>query len=540
MINHKRERSMYIKEIIKKSIKKILISTAPLMLAFLMLPLNVFAAIRVPVDTSIEPNKDAGTDLYESKCYYHNALPLNISISSGQDSSVLHDERYSTSIKLDEGTLITVSSETKMHSLYIIWDCMVPEWTLKIGDNSYTYGKYNFLHEYIELPEETNELTIVIPDAGDQTPIKGLNKMRMSDIIAFESADVPVWVQKWEPPCEEADILAFSTHSDDEQIFLGGITPIYQAEKNMRVQFAFFTTHWNTYEPIREHEKLNGLWLAGAKYYPIMGIFEDAYSTTYEGAAQSINENEAALFETQIIRRVHPQVVVTQDYLKGEYGHGQHIFMATNTIKAVDNAADENYDPDSISKYGTWTVPKFYVHLNSDDPTLLDMRAPLESFGGKRAIDVARQAYLCHQTQQWCDFSVDDYGPYSAAKWGLYKSNVGPDVAKNDLMENLVSYDEQERIRLEEEEALRLEEEKKKAEEEEKARLEKEALEKEQAEKETDSKDKEKTKDEASLSETEIFVIVAIVVIVLMAGGFAAYFIVSNNQKKKRRRKRRR
>ncbi len=183
---------MYIKEIIKKSIKKILISTAPLLLAFLMLPLNVFAAIRVPVDTSIEPNKDAGTDLYESKCYYHNALPLNISISSGQDSSVLHDERYSTSIKLDEGTLITVSSETKMHSLYIIWDCMVPEWTLKIGDNSYTYGKYNFLHEYIELPEETNELTIVIPNAGDQTPIKGLNKMRMSDIIAFESADVPV------------------------------------------------------------------------------------------------------------------------------------------------------------------------------------------------------------------------------------------------------------------------------------------------------------------------------------------------------------
>jgi LmbE family N-acetylglucosaminyl deacetylase len=523
-------------------IRKILLSAVPLLVAFFMIPINALAAIKVPVDTSIEPNKDAGTDLYESKCYYHNALPLNISISSGQDSSVLHDEKYSTSIKLDEGTLVTVSSETKMHGLYIIWDSMVPEWTLKIGDNSYTYGKYNFLHEYIELPEETNELTIVIPNAGDQTPIKGLNKMRISDIMAFDTADVPIWVQKWEPTCEEADILAFSTHSDDEQIFLGGITPIYQAEKNMRVQFAFFTTHWNGYEPIREHEKLNGLWLAGAKYYPIMGIFDDAYSKTYEGAAQTINEDEAALFETRIIRRVHPQVVVTQDYLNGEYGHGQHIFMATNTIKAVEFAADENYDPDSVAQYGVWNVLKFYVHLNSDEPTVLDMRSPLESFGGKRAIDVARQAYLCHQTQQWCDFSVDDYGPYSAANWGLYKTNVGPDVAKNDLMENLTSYDEQERIRLEEEEKLRLEEEKKKAEEEEKARLEKEALEKEQAEKEDGGKDKDKDKkkDESGLSGTEIFVIAAIIVIVLMAGGFVAYFIVSNNQKKKRRKKRRR
>jgi len=531
---------MCLKEKIKKYIKNILLSTMPFMLVFSSFTLNAFAAIKVPVDTSIEQSKDAGRDLYESKCYYHNALALNISISSGQDSSVLHDEKYSTSIKLDEGTSVTVSSETKMHGLYIIWDCMVPRWTLKIGENSYTYGEYNFLHEYIELPEETNELTIVIPNAGDQTPIKGLNKMRMSDIIAFDSADVPAWVQKWEPVCEEADILAFSTHSDDEQIFLGGITPIYQAEKNMRVQFAFFTTHWNTYEPIREHEKLNGLWLAGAKYYPIMGIFEDAYSTSYEGAAQSINEDDAALFQTQIIRRVHPQVVVTQDYTKGEYGHGQHIFMATNTIKAVEYAADENYDPDSVSKYGTWNVPKFYVHLNSDEPTVLDMRTPLESFNGKRAIDVARQAYLCHQTQQWCDFSVDDYGPYSAANWGLYKTNVGPDVAKNDLMENLTSYDEQEKIRLEEEEKLRLEEEKKKAEEEEKARLEKEALEKEQAESQNESKDKEKTKDKSSLSGTEIFVIAAVIVVVIMAGGFGAYFIISSGKKKKRRKKRRR
>ncbi len=501
----------------------------------LLTPIHSMAAlIKVPIDTSIESDRNAGTDLYDTKCYYKNVLPLTITASSGQDTAILHDERYSTSMKFDEGTLVTVKSETKMHGIYIIWDTIVPEWTLKIGEESYTYGKYGFLHEYIELPVETDEVTIVIPN-GKQDVIRGLDKIRISDIMAFDSPDVPVWVQKWEPPCEEADILAFSTHSDDEQIFLGGLNPIYQVEKGMRVQFAFFTTHWNGGEPIREHEKLNGLWLSGAKYYPILGTFDDAYSTSYEGAAQTINEDEAALFETRVIRRTHPQVVVTQDSENGEYGHGQHIFMAQNTIKAVTLAADPTYDEESISMYGTWDVPKFYVHLYSDDPTMLDMRAPLDNFDGKRAIDVARQAYLCHQTQQWCSFTVDDYGPYSASKFGLYKTNVGEDVAKNDLMENLVSYDEQERIRLEEEEAKRLEEEEKQRLEEEQRQKEAEARAAAQAaEPETQPKE-----EKDGLSGIEILIITAIVLAVLMTGGFAAYFIVSSNNKKKRRKKRR-
>ena len=516
-----------------KNIWKSLIKAAAFLLVLSMPFHSMAALIKVPVDTTIENDRNAGTDLYDTKCYYKNVLPLDISLSTGGDTSILHDEKYSTSMKLDEGTLITVKSDTVMHGIYIIWDTIMPEWTLKIGEESYTYGEYGFLHEYIELPKETNELTIVIPKST-QTVIRGLDKIRISDIMAFDSPDVPIWVQKWEPVCEEADILAFSTHSDDEQIFLGGILPTYQAERGMRVQFAFFTTHWNGYEPIREHEKLNGLWLAGAKYYPILGGFDDAYSTTYEGAAQTINEDEAALFETRAIRRTHPQVVVTQDFENGEYGHGQHIFMATNTIRAVDFAADDTYDPESIDMYGTWDVKKFYVHLYSDDPTVLDLRVPLENFDGKRAIDVARQAYLCHHTQQWCSFTVDDYGPYSASKFGLYKTSVGDDVAKNDLFENLVSYDEQERIRLEEEEKKRLEEE-------EKQRLEEEAKRKaeEEAAKNEEVKPEETKEEKEGLSGIEVLIIVAIVLAVLMTGGFAAYFIVSSNKKKKRRKKRR-
>ena len=515
----------------KNYIKKLI--TAIAFMCVLATPLSALAAIKVPLDTSIESDRNAGTDLFDTKCFYKNVLPLDISLSSGGDTSVLKDEKYSTSLSLAEGTKITVKSDTTMHGIYVIWDSLVSEWTLTVNGTDYTYGKYGFLHEYIELPEESNEVIITVP-APVKDAEKNLSAMRVSDIIAFSDDNLPVWVQTWEPPLEEADFLVFSTHSDDEHIFLGCFLPLYQSERGNRVQFAYFTQHWNT-EKIREHEKLNGLWLAGAKYYPILGTFPDAYSKTYEGAAETINEDEAKLFLTRVIRQTHPQVVATQD-VNGEYGHGQHIFMTANVIKAVEASKDSSYDEESVSKYGTWEVPKFYIHIYGDNQTVVDMRSPLDSFGGKKGIDVARQAYLCHQSQQWCDFTVDDYGPYSCAAFGLYSSTVGDDVAKNDFMENLTSYDEQEAIKAAEEEAARAEEERLKAEAEEKERFEREAAENQNAEE--DNKPAEKK--ESKLSGTEIFILVAIVVAVIMTGGFAAYFIISSNNKKKRRKKRRR
>lgn len=510
--------------------KRILKVAAGLLSASLVLlsPISALAAIRVPLDTSIESDRDAGTELFDTRCFYKNVLPLDITLSNGGNTSTLHDEKYSTSVSLAEGTKITVKSDTTMHGVYVIWDSHIKEWTLTVNGNDYTYGKYGYLHEYIELPEESNEVVITVP-APNNDAEKNLTSARVSDIIAFADGNLPEWVQVWEPTLSEADFLVFSTHSDDEHIFLGSVLPIYQAERGCRVQFAYFTNHWAG-EKIREHEKLNGLWLAGAKYYPILGNFPDAYSTTYEGAAQTINEDEAKLFLTRCIRMTHPQVVVTQD-VNGEYGHGQHIFMTANVIKAVEASKDSSYDEESVNTYGTWEVPKFYIHVYGDDRTNVDMRSPLTAFNGKRGIDVARQAYLCHQSQQWCDFTVDDYGPYSNASFGLYSTTVGEDEAKNDYMEHLVSYDEQEAIKQAEEEA-HLEEERRLAEEEE--------LKKRQEEEPVSEQNDKKDKKENSLGGMEIFIIIAIAALVLMTGGFAAYFIIQNNNKKKRRRKRRR
>ncbi len=49
---------------------------------------------------------------------------------------------------------------------------------------------------------------------------------------------------------------------------------------------------------------------------------------------------------------------------------------------------------------------------------------------------------------------ITEYPPH---KFGLFRSTVGPDVAKNDFMENVISYGEQERLEVERLEQERLE-----------------------------------------------------------------------------------
>ena len=79
-------------------------------------------------------------------------------------------------------------------------------------------------------------------------------------IIKFQvlgEGELPDWVQTWEPPCTEADLLLISSHSDDEQLFFAGILPYYAVERQMEVQVAYVVQHFEVYgtqEHRRPHE----------------------------------------------------------------------------------------------------------------------------------------------------------------------------------------------------------------------------------------------------------------------------------------------
>jgi len=296
---------------------------------------------------------------------------------------------------------------------------------------------------------------------------------RISDIKVIGKGPLPDWVQVWQPPCEKADIMIISSHADDEILFFGGVIPTYHTGEGASIQIVYMTEFWTT-TPVREHEKLDGLWTSGLDIYPVCGDFKDLYSKTLEKARTQYDEEAMVEYLTEQFRRFQPQVVVTHDF-NGEYGHGYHMLTATATARALENALSLEIYPKQVEQYGVWDVPKTYIHLYGENKIRLDLRIPMEEFGGKTALEVAADAYKQHVSQQWCWFYVSDDYEYSCADFGLYRTNVGTDTG-NSMLENIVTYAEQERIAAEKAEAERLaaEEEARRKAEEEARRLEEE------------------------------------------------------------------
>ena len=367
---------------------------------------------------------------------------------SSTDGSACHDIAdgdYFTTEYFNFGTEVTITCDAPISYIYILWEDIPGEWTLKVNGGRYTYGKDGYLHELVKLPAEAgtvNSVTIMVEAA----------KVTVADVYAFSDGELPGFVQDWQDPYEEADILLIATHADDEALFYGGIIPDYTDKGDVRVQVAYFTDQFQS-ESYRNHEILNSLWTMGVTHYPQLGEFYDHYSESYEEAEEQYDYNRSLEYITKTIRRFKPQVLVGQDLSNGEYGHGAHMWCARVMADALEITGNPNKYPDSAAVYGTWDVPKAYFHLYENNVIELDARVPLESFEGKTGLEVARLAYLEHQSQQWCWFYVsdgydEDGNPdgyeSSCTRYGLYRTLVGADTG-NDLMEHLTTYDEQAR-----------------------------------------------------------------------------------------------
>ena len=340
---------------------------------------------------------------------------LDIAPKSSGSSSYLTDGSYSTGNNYHAGDTITIDTDLPISSLYIIWDSPVSEWTLDFNAASIKCGTNGFLHELVKLTAPSTSVTINIEADS-----------RICGIYAFTDGELPDFVQDWKPPCSEADILAFSTHADDEILFLGGVLATYGGEQGLPVQVCYMTNYWNGLR-IREHEKLDGLWESGIRNYPVNGDFDDIYSETLEAAKTTYNYDDVLEYVTGQIRTFKPNVVVTQD-LNGEYGHGGHMLLASAVTEAVSNSMDSSFYPEQAATLGTWDVPKTYLHLYSESPIWLDLNTPLDKLDSRTAIETAKDAYLKHVSQQWCWFYVSDTYQYSCAKFGLYRTTVGSDT----------------------------------------------------------------------------------------------------------------
>lgn len=351
----------------------------------------------------------------------------------------LTDGRYQTDELFQAGTTITISADEPIGSLYLLFGTYPEEWTLRSDGHEQTCGTNRFLHEYVRLEAPSKTVELCLPEGHD---------LVIGDIAAFSVGYPPDWVQDWQAPDEHADILLFSTHADDELLFMGGLIPYYAAVRGLRVQVVYMTSN---YDPgnrspyvlnyrFRPHEALNGLWIAGDRVYPVTNPVPDKPCDALWDAERIYGKDRFAEFQTELIRRFKPLVVVTQAE-NGEYGHGAHILTARSVQRAVEAAADPEQFPDSAARYGVWDTPKTYLHEYGpeEELTVLSYEEPSDALDGLTPFEAAQAAYEAHLTQQqWDVFFIYDYGmPHDSHIFGLYRSLVGPDEGRNDLMEHV-------------------------------------------------------------------------------------------------------
>ncbi|MBQ9938516.1 MAG: PIG-L family deacetylase [Oscillospiraceae bacterium] len=343
----------------------------------------------------------------------------------------LTDKNISSRYFCAAGTDVTIETEEKVSQLYMVIDKPVSGYKVSSGGITKEYGKNGFLHEYIllEAPSDKIEITFTA------------EKTVVCEIYLFSDGETPDWVQKWQPPYEDADMLVLPTHADDEHLWFGGTMPYYGGELGYKVQVAYMTNHWG--ERYRPHELLNGLWKVGITAYPVISDFPDAYVDNLANAEAFYKRDKIMEWQIMLLRRFKPEVVVAHD-LDGEYGHGAHILNASTILEAAPLSADETVYPELAAEYGLWQLPKLYLHLYPENAVVMDWRVPLENFGGKTALEMAAEGYAEHLSQQQYWFEVKDAGKYNCSKFGLAYTTVGADAAETpDFFENIAAFSDE-------------------------------------------------------------------------------------------------
>jgi len=414
---------------------------------------------------------------------------------TGYDSfGFLHDGNMKNYKNSNGNAEIMIKNSSGIAGIYLMFDLEYGSYTVKNNDsgNVITAGESKMLHEFLDLESTFG----AAPTSLTLSFTKG--SVRLSEIRTFTSGILPSDVQLWQPPLDsKTDLLLLATHGDDDQLFFAGLLPYYAGELGVGVQVAYLTDHRNLTNA-RTHEMLNGLWSVGVTAYPVFGDFADfridSLQGTYDEYARlGTSKDELLSYVVEQLRRFKPQVVVGHD-INGEYGHGMHMVYTDLLKKAVEISANAEQYPQIAEKYGIWDVPKTYLHLYETNPIVIDYDQPLASFGGMTAFQVTQKlGYPCHESQQYTWFTgwingkttqitkATEIATYNPCNFGLYRSTIGDDVAKNDFLENIVTYAEQERLEQERLEQERLEQE----------RLEQERLEQERLEEERKQKEEQ-------------------------------------------------
>lgn len=342
------------------------------------------------------------------------------------DFTPMTDRKYATYFTMNPGRVVEIHAKEALSGVYLqFFDSLLPmevqaEQAGQWQTVAMTDGKY--LTAWIPLPEGTQKIRVINPNK---------DRVYLAEITLFGAGERPARVHQWQD-LDKADLMLLVTHPDDELLWFGGLLPTYAGERDLRVQVVYLVPSVG----YRRLELLDGIWHCGVEAYPIFCHMHDKRAPNLTDQYKLWNKDHLLGKVVGAIRQVQPEVLVTQDE-KGEYGHGAHRACADACKLAFTLAADPAQYPDSAAQYGAWQVKKLYLHLYKENQLRMDWRAPLSAFDGKDGLTVATEALAFHVSQTAHGWAMEEGGQYDNALFGLYASTVGPDVNKDDFMENI-------------------------------------------------------------------------------------------------------
>ena len=364
------------------------------------------------------------------------------------ECSMLFDMDMETSQRCGENAALRLFGEEGIAGLYFIFDKEYDSLTVTAEPSGMeaVLSTGGILHDYVDLQEVFGH----VPQAVTVTFSSGeaaLNELRL-----FSPGALPGWVQRWNTiPEGGADLLLLSTHGDDEQLFFAGLLPWYAGEQGKRVQVVYFTDHRNL-TSCRVHEMLDGLWAVGVRDYPVFGPYDDYYTFDREDAYRYYEQSghprqELLGFVTEQLRRYRPLVAVGHDPA-GEYGHGMHQLTADLLMEAVKISSEPDAFPEQDERYGSWLVPKTYLHLYPQNRITMNWDIPLTNFQGLTAYQLTKQRGFPSHASQIEDFAwyfrgadlASQVAKYSPCQYGLYQTSVGTDTQGGDFFEHLEAF----------------------------------------------------------------------------------------------------
>lgn len=319
---------------------------------------------------------------------------VRFSGNGGSDYAPLQDGVSYVGWKSGPAGELTLQTAEPVSHLYVEWLSPPERTALFASDDGVHYAKIadcgQFLHELFDF------------NPVQYLSLRSEKRFGVGEILPY-AGDAPARVEKWEQP-GEVDLLLVSAHPDDEYVYMGGALP-YAVSEGKRATVVYLS--YGSYR--RQHEALHALWHCGIKAYPSFGPFPDIRIDSLEGMANKWGLEKVNDYLTGVFTALRPKILLAHDF-GGEYGHGAHMLAASVTAALAPQTA---------------SVQKCYVHLYKEHEVIFNWREPLAAFGGKTALEVAKEAFLMHESQQIWGFTVRDSGRYNNARFGLYFSRVG-------------------------------------------------------------------------------------------------------------------